>query len=50
MERVQIRHSNEWYIWWITAKNFSSGGARTPLNKWVSGETSKGNRILKKNL
>jgi hypothetical protein len=42
--------SDEWYIWWITAKNFSSGGARTPLNKWVSGETTKGNRILEKNL
>ncbi|MEW6536874.1 MAG: hypothetical protein AB1454_14785 [Candidatus Auribacterota bacterium] len=42
--------SDTWYIWWITAKNFSSGGSRTPLNQWVSGEAVKGNRILKKNI
>ncbi|MGB0743232.1 MAG: hypothetical protein ACPGSB_01790, partial [Opitutales bacterium] len=42
--------SDEWYIWWITAKNYSSGGPRTPLNQWISGASTKGNRILKKNL
>ncbi|MCB1196293.1 hypothetical protein KDK77_08915 [bacterium] len=42
--------SDTWYIWWITAKNFSSGGSRTPLNRWVSGEAVKGNLILKKNI
>lgn len=41
---------DEWYIWWITAKNFSSGGDKTPLNKWISGNSNKGNPILKKNL
>ncbi|MBZ0167255.1 MAG: hypothetical protein K8I00_10660 [Candidatus Omnitrophica bacterium] len=41
---------DEWYIWWITAKIFSSGGSKTPLNKWISGEATKGNPILKKNL
>jgi hypothetical protein len=41
--------SDTWYIWWLTAKNFSSGGSRTPLNKWISGEANKGNRILPKN-
>lgn len=40
---------DEWYIWWITAKNFSSGGPTTPLNKWISGKATKGNMILKKN-
>lgn len=35
-----------WYIWWITAKNFSSGGPHTPLNQWISGEANKGNPIL----
>jgi len=42
--------SDEWFIWWITAKNFSSGGARTPINRWVSGEANKGDRILESNL
>ncbi len=41
--------NDTWHIWWITAKNFSSGGARTPLNKWVSGQATEGNRILKSN-
>ncbi|VAX06251.1 hypothetical protein MNBD_GAMMA26-988 [hydrothermal vent metagenome] len=42
--------SDKWYIWWITAKNFSSGGSKTPLNKWISGKSSMGNPILKKNI
>jgi len=42
--------SDTWYIWWFTAKNFSSGGPRTPLNQWISGEVVKGNLILKKNI
>lgn len=42
--------NDDWYIWWITAKNFSSGGLRTPLNQWVSGKASKGNLILEKNI
>lgn len=42
--------SGQWYIWWITAKNFSSGGDKTPLNQWVSGKATKGNQILEKNL
>ncbi len=37
---------DDWYIWWITAKKYSSGGSRTPLNRWVSGEAHKGNQIL----
>ncbi len=42
--------SDKWYIWWITAKNFSSGGSKTPLNKWISGKASMGNPILRKNM
>lgn len=41
--------SNDWYMWTITAKKFSSGGERTPIGKWVSGKSYKGSRILKKN-
>lgn len=42
--------SDQWYIWWITAKNFSSGSEITPLNQWVSGAAVKGNAILAKNI
>ena len=38
-----------WFIWWITAKNFSSGAANTPIGRWVSGKATKGNLILKEN-
>jgi len=47
---IKEADSNDWYIWWITAKNFSSGGPKTPLNEWVSGKATQGNRILEKNL
>ncbi|HHH35957.1 MAG TPA: hypothetical protein ENK48_03895 [Gammaproteobacteria bacterium] len=42
--------SDTWYIWWITAKKFSSGSASTPMNQWVSGKATKGNRILGKHI
>lgn len=42
--------SGNWYIWWITARNYSSGDSTTPLNQWISGKATQGNRILKKNL
>ena len=42
--------SDTWYIWWITAKNFSSGGKNTPLNQWISGGATKGNLILPENI
>jgi len=38
-----------WHVWWIVAKNFSSGGDNTPLNRWISGRATQGNPILKKN-
>ncbi|WP_299880966.1 hypothetical protein [uncultured Cocleimonas sp.] len=41
--------SGDWYIWWITAKNYSSGASTTPLNEWVSGRTTKGSLILEEN-
>lgn len=34
-----------WYIWWITARNYSSGGGRTPIGKWVAGKSVKGSII-----
>ncbi len=46
---IKEENSDIWYIWWITAKNFSSGGNRTPLNQWISGKATKGNQILKAN-
>lgn len=41
--------SGKWYIWWITAKNFSSGSAVTPIGTWVSGKATKGSEILREN-
>lgn len=41
--------TDDWYMWTITAKKFSSGGSKTPIGKWVSGKSYKGSRILKKN-
>ena len=43
---VKETGKNEWYVWWITAKNFSSGWERTPIGVWVSGGATKGDRIL----
>jgi hypothetical protein len=39
----------KWYIWWITAKNFSSGGPNTPIGSWISGKATKGNPIPREN-
>lgn len=41
--------SGEWYLWWITAKNFSSGWEKTPIGEWVSGAATKGDLILEEN-
>lgn len=41
--------NDDWYIWWITAKNFSSGGERTPIGEWVSGAATQGDLILEEN-
>ncbi|MEO0795129.1 MAG: hypothetical protein AAFX93_08210 [Verrucomicrobiota bacterium] len=41
--------SDIWYIWWITAKKYSSGGNRTPIGYWVSGKATQGNEILPEN-
>jgi hypothetical protein len=38
-----------WAIWWITAKNYSSGAANTPIGSWVSGRAEKGNPIPREN-
>ncbi len=38
-----------WRVWWIVAKNFSSGGNKTPLNRWISGEVTQGHPILEEN-
>lgn len=42
--------SGKWHIWWITAKNFSSGSANTPIGRWVSGGTNQGNEILEEHI
>lgn len=39
----------KWYVWWIIARNYSSGSSVTPMNQWISGKATKGNQILKKN-
>ena len=41
--------SDDWYIWWITAKKFQSGWEKTPIGYWVSGGAVKGDLILEKN-
>ncbi len=41
--------SDEWYLWWITAKNYSSGASSTPLGRWVSGAATKGDLIPREN-
>lgn len=46
---IKDKGSDDWYMWTITAKKFSSGGERTPIGKWVSGKAYKGSPILKKN-
>lgn len=38
-----------WYIWWITAKKYSSGSSITPIGEWVAGTSTKGNPILPDN-
>lgn len=41
--------SDDWYIWWVTAKKFQSGWEKTPIGYWVSGAAVKGDLILEKN-
>lgn len=41
--------TDKWYIWWIVAKKFSSGGSRTPIGEWISGSATKGDLILEEN-
>ena len=43
---IQDAASGDWYIWWITARNYSSGWERTPIGRWVSGAAVQGDRIL----
>ncbi len=38
-----------WYIWWITAKKYSSGSSITPINEWIAGQSTQGNPILPSN-
>ena len=46
---LKEKDSDDWYIWWITAKKYSSGWERTPIGEWVSGAATKGDLILKEN-
>ncbi len=46
---VKETDSDDWYIWWITAKKYSSGWERTPIGQWVSGGATKGSLILREN-
>lgn len=43
---LQDADSGDWYLWWITAKRFSSGAETTPIGTWVSGAATKGDQIL----
>ena len=41
--------SDDWYVWWITARKYDSGWERTPIGRWVSGAIVKGDLILPEN-
>ena len=41
--------SGQWHVWWITARKFSSGSAKTPIGEWVSGRATQGDLILAEN-
>lgn len=43
---IEDRESGDWHIWWITARNFSSGWEGTPIGRWVSGRAVQGDLIL----
>lgn len=45
-----LQHDDgNWYIWWITAKKYESGWERTPIGRWVSGQSTQGSLILEEN-
>lgn len=46
---IKDDETGNWHIWWITAKNYSSGWERTPIGQWVSGKATKGSLIPKEN-
>lgn len=46
---LKEENSGDWYIWWVTAKNYSSGWEKTPIGEWVSGAATKGDLILEEN-
>ncbi|MCH6258437.1 hypothetical protein MLD52_17890 [Puniceicoccaceae bacterium K14] len=41
---------DEYYLYYSTLKYFTSGGSRTPLNRWVLSGRFQGGRILEKNI
>lgn len=43
---LRAEDGKTWHVWWITAKKFASGGANTPIGRWVSGKATQGNPIL----
>lgn len=46
---IKDTETGNWHIWWITAKNYSSGWERTPIGQWVSGAAVKGSLIPQEN-
>lgn len=45
-----VRADNgNWHVWWITARNYSSGGGRTPIGQWVAGKSVQGSQIQEGN-
>lgn len=45
---IQDADSGDWYVWWITARKYSSGWEKTPIGRWVSGAAVQGDRILER--
>lgn len=46
---IQDAASGNWHLWWITARNYSSGWEGTPIGRWVSAVTVQGDLIPEAN-
>jgi hypothetical protein len=46
---IQDADSGDWHVWWITARNYSSGWDKTPIGRWVSGTAVRGELIPEEN-
>ncbi len=43
------KNNENWHVWRITVKDFSTGGSNTPIDRWVSAKATKGDLIPQEN-